>query len=102
MHNGPVTLAARVFTASYLTGSFVLRSGRPADHYFDKYRFESDPALLAEIVDALAPLVPRGVGGIGRVGARRRPPGHHALGQDRAARLLRTQGTEALRHGEDL
>ena len=64
MHNGPVTLAARVFTASYLTGSFVLRSGRTADHYFDKYRFESDPALLAEIVDALAPLVPGGVEGL--------------------------------------
>ncbi len=64
MHNGPVTLAARVFTASYLTGSFVLRSGRTADHYFDKYRFESDPALLADIVDALAPLVPPGVEGL--------------------------------------
>jgi orotate phosphoribosyltransferase len=59
-----VTLAARVFTASYLTGSFVLRSGRTADHYFDKYRFESDPELLAEIVDALEPLVPGGVEGL--------------------------------------
>ncbi len=59
-----MTLAARVFTASYLTGSFVLRSGRLADHYFDKYRFESDPALLAEIVDALAPLVPAGAEGL--------------------------------------
>ena len=58
MQNGRVTLAARVFSTSYLTGSFVLRSGRTADHYFDKYRFESDPVLLAEIVDALAPLVP--------------------------------------------
>jgi orotate phosphoribosyltransferase len=64
MQNGRMTLAARVFTASYLTGSFVLRSGRTADHYFDKYRFESDPALLAEIVDALAPLVPPGVEGV--------------------------------------
>jgi orotate phosphoribosyltransferase len=64
MQNGPVTLAARVFGASYLTGSFVLRSGRTADHYFDKYRFESDPALLAEIVDALVPLVPSGVEGV--------------------------------------
>jgi orotate phosphoribosyltransferase len=64
MHNGAVTLAARVFTASYLTGSFVLRSGRTADHYFDKYRFESNPALLADIVDALAPLVPSGVEGV--------------------------------------
>ncbi|HEX4128235.1 MAG TPA: orotate phosphoribosyltransferase [Acidimicrobiales bacterium] len=53
-----MTLAARVFAASHLTGTFVLRSGRTADHYFDKYRFESDPVLLREIVDALVPLVP--------------------------------------------
>jgi len=61
---GPVTLAARVFAASHLTGTFVLRSGRTADHYFDKYRFESDPALLAEIVAAMAPLVPEGTEGL--------------------------------------
>jgi orotate phosphoribosyltransferase len=59
-----VSLAERVFTTSYLTGSFVLRSGRTADHYFDKYRFESDPALLADIVEALVPLVPAGVDGL--------------------------------------
>ncbi|HEY1826648.1 MAG TPA: orotate phosphoribosyltransferase [Acidimicrobiales bacterium] len=59
-----MTLAARVFAASHLTGTFVLRSGRTADHYFDKYRFESDPALLAEIVAALVPLVPEGVDGL--------------------------------------
>jgi orotate phosphoribosyltransferase len=59
-----VTLTERVFSASYLTGSFVLRSGRTADHYFDKYRFESDPVLLAEIVQALAPLVPDGTEGL--------------------------------------
>jgi orotate phosphoribosyltransferase len=61
---GRVTLAARVFAASYLTGTFVLRSGRKADHYFDKYRFESDPELLAEIVEALVPLVPGGTEGL--------------------------------------
>jgi orotate phosphoribosyltransferase len=59
-----VTLAARVFSASHLTGTFVLRSGRRADHYLDKYRFESDPALLAEIVAALAPLIPVGIDGL--------------------------------------
>ncbi len=64
MHNGDVTLAARVYAASHLTGTFVLRSGRTADHYFDKYRFESDPVLLAEIVGALAPLVPPGIEGL--------------------------------------
>jgi orotate phosphoribosyltransferase len=64
MQNGRVTLAARVFAASYLTGTFVLRSGRKADHYFDKYRFESDPELMAEIVEALVPLVPGGTEGL--------------------------------------
>ncbi len=63
-HNEAVTLAARVYAASHLTGTFVLRSGRTADHYFDKYRFESDPSLLAEIVRALVPLVPEGTEGL--------------------------------------
>jgi len=57
-------LAARVFAASHLTGTFVLRSGRKADHYFDKYRFESDPALLGDIIATLVPLVPAGVDGL--------------------------------------
>jgi len=57
-------LADRVYAASHLTGSFVLRSGRTADRYFDKYRFESDPVLLADIVEALVPLVPPGIEGL--------------------------------------
>ena len=59
-----MTLAERVYAASHLSGTFVLRSGRTADHYFDKYRFESDPALLREIVEALAPHVPAGTEGL--------------------------------------
>jgi orotate phosphoribosyltransferase len=59
-----VTLASRVFATSYLAGSFVLRSGLTADHYFDKYRFESDPALLTDIVRELVPLVPPGTQGL--------------------------------------
>jgi orotate phosphoribosyltransferase len=62
--NEGVTLAARVFAASHLTGSFVLRSGRTADQYFDKYRFESDPELLREIVEAMVVLVPPGTEGL--------------------------------------
>jgi orotate phosphoribosyltransferase len=58
LQNETVTLAARVLAVSHLTGTFVLRSGLTADRYFDKYRFESDPALLAEIVKELVPLVP--------------------------------------------
>ncbi len=57
-------MAPRVFAASHLTGTFVLRSGRTADRYFDKYRFESDPTLLAEIVEALVPLVPPEIEGL--------------------------------------
>jgi orotate phosphoribosyltransferase len=63
-HNVGVPLAVRVYAAAHLSGSFVLRSGRKADHYFDKYRFESDPSLLRDIVDALVPLVPPGVEGL--------------------------------------
>jgi len=64
LQNRDVTLASRVLTTSYLTGTFVLRSGLVADRYFDKYRFESDPALLAEIVRELVPLVPDDTDGL--------------------------------------
>ena len=36
-------LAARVYAASHLTGTFTLRSGVTSNEYFDKYRFEADP-----------------------------------------------------------
>ncbi|WP_131787675.1 orotate phosphoribosyltransferase [Protofrankia symbiont of Coriaria ruscifolia] len=51
-------LAARVRAASHLTGQFLLRSGRTSGEYFDKYLFEADPVLLADIVDAMRPLLP--------------------------------------------
>ena len=46
-------LARRVYAASHLTGTFVLRSGATSSEYFDKYRFESDPRLLRELAQAL-------------------------------------------------
>jgi orotate phosphoribosyltransferase len=54
------SLAHRVNTIARLTGTFTLRSGQIATEYFDKYRFEADPALLADIVAAMAPLLPAG------------------------------------------
>ena len=39
-------LGARLVERAYLTGDFVLRSGRRSSYYLDKYRFETDPALL--------------------------------------------------------
>lgn len=53
-------LAHRVHAASHLTGDFLLRSGRTSTEYFDKYRFESDPALLDALTLEMARLVPEG------------------------------------------
>ena len=57
-------LARRVHQASHLTGEFVLRSGATSSQYFDKYRFESDPALLRELAEAMAGLLPEGADGL--------------------------------------
>jgi orotate phosphoribosyltransferase len=54
-------LARRIHAASHLTGTFTLRSGAVSTEYFDKYRFEADPALLLDIAHACAPLVPAGI-----------------------------------------
>jgi orotate phosphoribosyltransferase len=54
-------LAARIYAAAHLTGTFTLRSGVVSHEYFDKYRFESDPQLLADIAEGCATLVPDGL-----------------------------------------
>jgi orotate phosphoribosyltransferase len=43
---------------SYLKGDFVLRSGKRSNRYFDKFLFETDPALLSRLGKHLAALVP--------------------------------------------
>jgi orotate phosphoribosyltransferase len=53
-------LARQVNDISRVRGDFVLRSGRPAAEYFDKYQFEADPALLDSIAGRMAALVPAG------------------------------------------
>lgn len=53
-------LARAIHQVSHLTGTFTLRSGAVSHEYFDKYRFESDPALLRTIAEAMAPAVPEG------------------------------------------
>jgi len=52
-------LARRIAEVATLHGTFTLRSGATSPIYFDKYRFESDPRLLREITEAMAPLIPR-------------------------------------------
>ncbi len=57
-------LARRVYEAAHLTGTFTLRSGTTSNEYFDKYRFESEPALLRDLATAMAPLVAPGLDGL--------------------------------------
>jgi orotate phosphoribosyltransferase len=50
-------LGERLVERAYLEGDFVLRSGRRSRYYLDKYRFETDPALLAPLARELAAMV---------------------------------------------
>jgi orotate phosphoribosyltransferase len=54
-------LAGLIARASRLEGDFRLRSGARSTHYFDKYRFESDPTLLRAIVEHLGHIMPPGI-----------------------------------------
>ena len=51
-------LAKTIFDTCNLKGSFKLRSGQTSSEYFDKYQLESRPALLAEIAEGMAELLP--------------------------------------------
>ena len=51
-------LAHDVDACCRLQGTFTLRSGQVASEYFDKYLFESDPALLGRVADAMVDLLP--------------------------------------------
>lgn len=106
----PVTrsdLARRIHSAAHLTGHFVLRSGRTATEYFDKYKFEGDPILLDEIAQAMAPLVPRDIevlaglemGGIPVVTALGR---HTGLPCAFVRKQAKTYGTCRLAEGADV
>lgn len=52
-------LARELVQASYLKGDFVLRSGKRSNRYFDKFLFETEPALLKRLGAHLATLVPK-------------------------------------------
>jgi len=48
-------LAARIRQTAYLEGDFLLRSGRRSKYYLDKYLFETQPDILAELARRFAP-----------------------------------------------
>src|SRR5947199_7178047 len=51
-------LGREIVKAAYLKGEFILRSGKKSNRYFDKFLFETDPALLRRLGKHLAELVP--------------------------------------------
>ncbi len=52
-------LGRELVAASYLKGDFILRSGTRSNRYFDKFLFETEPALLQRLGRHLAALVPK-------------------------------------------
>ncbi|GAA1862348.1 orotate phosphoribosyltransferase [Asanoa iriomotensis] len=100
-------LARRVYATSRLTGRFVLRSGRVADEYFDKYQFEADPALLDSLAQHMVALVPDGtevlagleMGGIAVVTALGR---HTGLPCAFVRKEAKAYGTARLAEGADV
>lgn len=47
--------------AAYLKGDFTLSSGARSSFYFDKYLFETKPAILQRLASSLAEMFPAGV-----------------------------------------
>ena len=101
------TLAADIDAHCRLTGEFTLRSGQVASEYFDKYLFETDPALLARVAAQMVPLLPDDVdllgglemGGIPIVTALSAQTRHPALFVRKQAK---TYGTCKLAEGPDV
>lgn len=50
-------LAKSIFDTAYITGEFLLRSGKISNEYFDKYQFESNPEILSAIAEQISDLI---------------------------------------------
>jgi orotate phosphoribosyltransferase len=64
VHSTPMTrdqLIRRIADVSLLHGEFTLRSGRKSNYYLDKYRFETQPDVLAELGKLFAAHIRAGV-----------------------------------------
>jgi len=54
------TLIQRINDTAILRGEFTLRSGRTSKYYIDKYLFETQPDIVAELGQRFAALLPEG------------------------------------------
>ncbi|MFT3966410.1 MAG: orotate phosphoribosyltransferase [Sphingobium sp.] len=54
------SLSEAIKAVASLQGAFRLRSGQTSSTYFDKYRFEADPALLRRVAAKMISLLPEG------------------------------------------
>jgi orotate phosphoribosyltransferase len=100
-------LAADIVATCRLSGSFTLRSGQVSSEYFDKYLFESDPALLSRVAREMAQLLPHDtellggleLGGVPIATMVSAMTGHHALFVRKEAK---TYGTCKLAEGAEV
>jgi orotate phosphoribosyltransferase len=100
-------LAADIDATCRLSGSFTLRSGQVSSEYFDKYLFESDPALLSRVAREMAQLLPHDtellggleLGGVPIATMVSAMTGHHALFVRKEAK---TYGTCKLAEGAEV
>ena len=53
-------LGKKVLETAYLTGHFVLRSGKTSNYYLDKYLFETQPEILKAIAREMGKMLPAG------------------------------------------
>lgn len=53
-------LIDRMKEIALLEGEFILRSGKKSNWYFDKYRFEGIPGIMASVAHHMARLIPEG------------------------------------------
>ena len=100
-------LAADIDATCRLTGTFTLRSGQVSSEYFDKYLFESDPALLSRVAREMGQLLPHDtellggleLGGVPIATMVSSMTGHHTLFVRKEAK---TYGTCKLAEGPDV
>ena len=100
-------LARDVDARCRLSGEFTLRSGQVSHEYFDKYLFETDPALLARVAAPMEGLLPEDVDLVGGLEMGGIPIATIVSAQSRLPALFvrkqaKTYGTARLAEGADV